>query len=67
MFQPQVARGNHRIRGIVRFGAWLLRHGFVLKRHLRGLREEGVFKLTLASTPKRCETILGVLEKAPRV
>ena len=39
---------------------------FVLKRRLEGLREEGVYKLTLASTPKRCRTI-GCTETSPRV
>jgi len=34
----------------------VVRHGFVFKRHLRGWREGGVFKLHLTSTPKRCET-----------
>jgi len=62
-----IVRVTHRIRGIVRFGARLFRHGIVLKRHFGGLREEGVFKLTLASTPKRCGTILDVPEQAPRV
>jgi len=59
MFRPQVrwdgiARINHHIWGIVRFGAQLLHHGFVLKRRFGRLREEGVYKLTLASTPIRC-------------
>ena len=26
------------------------------------MKEEGVYKLTLASSPKRCGTILGLLE-----
>jgi len=33
-----------------------LHHDFVLKRHLRGWREEGVFKLRITLNPKRCET-----------
>jgi len=57
MFQPEVRRDdivrvNHLVRGIDRFGAWLFRHGFVLKRRLGGLKKESVYKLTLASTPK---------------
>jgi len=44
-------------RGIVRFGARLFRHGFIFKRCLKGLREEGIYKRILASTLKRCGTI----------
>jgi len=70
MFQPQVrwdsiARINDRIQGIVPFGVFELRHDFVLKRRLSGLREECVFKLSLTSTPRRCETILVVPEHNP--
>jgi len=38
---------------------------FFFKRCLSGLREEDVFKLTLVSTPKQCETILDVPEHTP--
>ena len=72
LFRPQVCWDdivtiNHYIRGIIHFGARLLRHDFVLKRHLGGWREEGVFKQILTSSPKRCRTILGVSEQASRV
>jgi len=33
-----------------------LHYGFVLKRRIRGWREEGVFKMCLTSTPKQCAT-----------
>jgi len=36
----------------------VLRHDFVLKRHLGELREEGVFKMSLVLIPERCGTIL---------
>jgi len=39
-----------------------LRHGFILKRRLGGLREESVFKLPFNLTLKRRETILGIPE-----
>jgi len=38
----------------------MIRHGFILKRHLNELEEEVVYKLSLFSTLKRCETILMV-------
>ena len=38
---------------------------FFLERLLGGLEEKEVYKLPLASTPKRCETILVVPEQAP--
>ena len=38
-------------------------YGFVLKRRLDGFREERVYKLSLASTPKRCGTILAEPEQ----
>ena len=44
----------------------MLCHDFVLKRCLGRLEEEGVYKLPLTSIPKRCETILAVLDKAPQ-
>jgi len=36
----------------------VIRLNFIVKKHLGGLREEIVYKMSLVSTPERCETIL---------
>jgi hypothetical protein len=48
----------HHVRGIICFGPDVSNHGFVLcKKHLVGLRSVSVvYKLPLASIPKRCGT-----------
>jgi len=40
-------------------------NSYHLKRHVRGLREERVYKLPLASTLERCGTILAYGNKLP--
>ncbi|KAL2341336.1 hypothetical protein Fmac_009276 [Flemingia macrophylla] len=54
-------------RGIVGFGTRWAGHGFVLKRRLGGLREEGVYKLSLASISKRSRLRGRVVRSGPTV
>ena len=58
---------NHHIQSIVCFGVCELRHDFVFKKRISGLREEGIYKLLLTLTPKRCDTILDVTEQIKNI
>lgn len=66
MFYSKACRDNiinHRNRDIVHFRDFQFCHGFVIRKaSLRELRVEGVYKLFLTSTLKRCESILTIPE-----
>jgi len=61
LFRSQVSsdnivRVNYCGWSIIHFRTWLFHYDFVFKMCFRELREGGVYKLTLISTPKWCGT-----------